>query len=99
MIQSSDFRVKVREFSESETGGKKYYGEYISKVYAINEDHFLVWDPGDYEAPGGFTWVDFTETIFIGEREIEIDGFGKVTTFEKMLSVVELVEDEDEQQK
>lgn len=68
-------KVKVARYSE-ETGTVKgrdgrvaihtfptYNGSFISEVYAIEDNRFLVWDDGDDELMAGFYWVDFTETM------------------------------------
>lgn len=88
MIQSSDFRVKVTRYHE-EKGHPVYSGIYVSKVYAIDGNSFLVWDPGDWLEPCGFTWVNFTEMMI---------PMGATYFDEERTPVVELVEDEDEQQ-
>ena len=68
-------KVRVTRYSEETRtvkgrGGRvaihtfpTYNGSFISEVYAIEDDRFLVWDCGDYGAIAGFCWVDFTETM------------------------------------
>jgi len=62
-----DFKVVVQRYWCNEIGCSSYDGFFISKVYAIDGNEFLVYDDGDYSSepdiPGGFTWVDFTETV------------------------------------
>ena len=66
-----DFIVKVHRFFGDENGCCCWDGFYFSKVYAINQTYFLVYDNGvcsascteDDFCPDGFNWVDFTETI------------------------------------
>ena len=59
MIQ--DLTVRVLRFYEDDKG-QSMFGYFVSKVYAINECEFLVYDDGDYDNPGGFEWVNFLET-------------------------------------
>lgn len=57
-------KVKVTRYSEDDAGGCVYDGVFLSKVYAIDGNRFLVWDSGDCRGvPPGFCWVDFTETM------------------------------------
>lgn len=69
----NDFYVKVHRFYQDDTMVERY-GWFISKVYAIRKNKFLVYDNGENDEsckdfskivhrPVGFTWVDFTETI------------------------------------
>ena len=56
-----DFRVRVTRTPEG-------FGRYVSKVFAIKEDMFLVYDFGDNygtneELPAHFEWVDMNEKI------------------------------------
>ena len=55
-IGCGDGRVVIRTFPT-------YNGSFLSEVYAIEDNRFLVWDEGDYGAIAGFCWVDFTETM------------------------------------
>ena len=51
-----NFKVKVIRYSES-GGCRSYNGCFISDVYAIDGNNFLVYD----DENGFFEWVDFTE--------------------------------------
>ena len=64
--------VKVIRHSEWGNGSKAFYGFFVSKVYAIRGNEFLVYDDGensclDIDNDGGtdegFCWVDFTERV------------------------------------
>lgn len=54
-----DFEVRVLRY-----GNHAMYGFYVSKVYGMRGNEFLVYDPGeDTTIEGGFEWVDFTEIV------------------------------------
>lgn len=50
-----NFKVKVIRYGES-GGSRSYDGWFISDVYAIDGNNFLVYD----DENGFFEWVDFT---------------------------------------
>ena len=51
-------------FFERAKCGLSWHGRYVSKVYAIDRDRFLVYDPGNGDYIGeGFEWVDFTRLM------------------------------------
>ena len=57
-----DFEVLVTRFYDGEY--PSWEGMFISKVYAIRGNEFLVYDGGDMiDNPQGFEWVDFTKMI------------------------------------
>ncbi len=51
-----DFKVKIMRYTEA-GGSRVYDGEFISPVYAIKENEFLVYD----DMNELFMWVDFTQ--------------------------------------
>lgn len=71
----SEFMVKVVRYCECEDGTRIWGGWFISKVFAIRDYEFLVYDEGDEDIAGGFEWVDFTEMI--PDCNSEIDGSEK----------------------
>ena len=82
-----DFKVKVYRVYE-DSSSQTLDGWFFSKVYAVNECQFLVYDDGfgsaNDEYYGGFEWVNFTE-LFSNPFP---DGHKR--------PVVELWEDEEE---
>lgn len=71
--QISNFKVKVYRYWKDDSGCEGHDGFFISRVFAVNENKFLVYDNGEFSAcffddeedsaPDGFVWVDFTELI------------------------------------
>lgn len=58
-----DFEVIVTRYYDHGLS-QCWNGMFISKVYAIRGNEFLVYDGGDMlDNPQGFMWVDFTEMI------------------------------------
>jgi len=79
-MQMSSFKVRiVRHYKDQSS--EMYYGVYVSDVYAINGNSFLVYDPGECDCPPGFTWVDFTETMTSLENKDKIEPV--VTLYEE----------------
>lgn len=57
-----DFFVTVLRYAEHADGSASLFGEYISKVYDIKDNMFLVYDGGSDTIPEqGFRWVDFRD--------------------------------------
>jgi len=57
-----DFEVLVTRYYDGKY--PSWNGMFISKVYAVRGNEFLVYDGGDMlDSPQGFMWVDFTEMI------------------------------------
>lgn len=48
---------------------------FVSKVYAINENEFLVYDPGTYMVAPHFEWCDFTDRYVPDEKTGEYEYF------------------------
>lgn len=58
----TNFEVLVTRYHDGIS--RCWNGMFISKVYAIRGNEFLVYDGGDMlDSPKGFMWVDFTEMI------------------------------------
>lgn len=74
------FKVSVVRHSKC---GKfeSYNGIFISKVYAINDDSFLVYDPGEADIKPGFEWVNFNETMTSLNNKEEVEPV--VTLYEE----------------
>ena len=87
--------MRVRVTRHSGNSAKEvfecWYGVYVSKVYAIDGDKFLVYDPGDYQSEEGFDWVSIYDTMHDpGGPMYDEDGH------ERIERCVTLVEDDDE---
>ena len=74
------FKVSVVRHSKH---GKfeSYNGIFISKVYAINDDLFLVYDPGEADIEPGFKWINFNETMTSLNNKEEVEPV--VTLYEE----------------
>ena len=48
---------------------------FVSKVYAINGNEYLVYDPGTYMVAPHFKWYDFTERFVPDEKTGEYKYF------------------------
>lgn len=67
----ADFKVTVQRYWEEDGEPRGWDAFFISKVYAVEGNKFLVYDDGNYSAsygepefcPTGFMWVDMTEKI------------------------------------
>ena len=61
------FKVKVHRYYKDENDlTQSWDGWFISEVYAMAPDHFLVYDDGEMssdEAPYGFLWVNYLDMI------------------------------------
>lgn len=82
-FDSKPFKVVVQRYHK-DNYSELYNGFFISEVYAIKENQFLVYDDGDYSAdlePFGFMWVDFTE--YIPDLENQDKQILKVTLYEE----------------
>lgn len=55
------FLVRVIRYSGYDGLSESCFGMFVSKVYAIKDNMFLVYDPGDDDTSEGFRWVDFRE--------------------------------------
>jgi hypothetical protein len=75
------FKVSVTRYYKDNSSMEHYNGIFISKVYAINNDSFLVYDPGDYNCPAGFVWVDFNEVMTSLNNKEEVEPV--VTLYEE----------------
>ena len=62
-MENESFEVHVTRHSKNEDGTESYFGMFVSKVYAINGNSFLVYDPGEWDVLARFVWVDFTELM------------------------------------
>ena len=74
------FKVSVVRHSKHEKF-ESYNGIFISKVYAINDDSFLVYDPGEVDIEPGFKWVNFNETMTSLDNKEEVEPI--VTLYEE----------------
>lgn len=67
----NEFVVQVSRYQEDNSGMQIRDGWFYSKVFAIQDRYFLVYDDGsfsmnygtEYGGENGFEWVDFTEMI------------------------------------
>lgn len=80
----TNFKVRVIRYASDSSGFKGWFGCYVSKVYAIDNGLFLVWDEGDFQTAPGFEWVNPKEFIPSHEDENEL------------IPAVELVDDAEE---